>query len=47
MFTDRAVTYRLINGFDHRKVHLAVVVQKMVFPHASGVLFTAEPRHFQ
>ncbi len=43
LFTDRAVTYRLINGFDHRKVHLAVVVQKMVFPHASGVLFTADP----
>jgi phosphoenolpyruvate synthase/pyruvate phosphate dikinase len=43
LFTDRAVTYRLLNGFDHRKVHLAVVVQKMVFPHASGILFTADP----
>lgn len=43
LFTDRAVTYRLQNGFDHRKVHLAVVVQKMVFPQAAGILFTADP----
>jgi len=43
LFTERAVTYRLQNGFDHRKVHLAVVVQKMVFPQAAGILFTADP----
>ena len=43
LFTERAVTYRLRNGFDHRKVHMAVVVQRMVFPHASGILFTADP----
>ncbi|MEA4926167.1 MAG: phosphoenolpyruvate synthase [Syntrophomonadaceae bacterium] len=43
LFTDRAVTYRLQNGFDHRKVYLAVVVQKMIFPQASGILFTADP----
>src|ERR1017187_3749205 len=43
LFTERAVTYRLRNGFDHRKVHLAVVVQQMVFPDAAGVLFTADP----
>ncbi|MDO1445564.1 phosphoenolpyruvate synthase [Rhodocytophaga aerolata] len=43
LFTERAVIYRLQNGFDHRKVHLAVVVQKMVFPQASGILFTADP----
>jgi pyruvate,water dikinase len=43
MFTERAVTYRLRNGFDHRKVHMAVVVQQMVFPHAAGILFTADP----
>jgi phosphoenolpyruvate synthase/pyruvate phosphate dikinase len=43
LFTDRAVTYRLQNGFDHRQVHLAVVVQKMVFPQAAGILFTADP----
>ena len=43
LFTERAVAYRLRNGFDHRKVHMAVVVQQMVFPHAAGVLFTADP----
>jgi pyruvate,water dikinase len=43
LFTDRAIIYRLQNGFDHRKVQLAVVVQKMVFPQVSGILFTADP----
>ncbi|WP_028057785.1 rifamycin-inactivating phosphotransferase [Candidatus Solirubrobacter pratensis] len=43
LFTERAVTYRLRNGFDHRKVDMAVVVQQMVFPHAAGILFTADP----
>ena len=43
LFTERAVTYRLRNGFDHRKVQMAVVVQQMVFPEAAGVLFTADP----
>jgi len=43
LFTERAVTYRLQNGFDHRKVHLAVLVQKMIFPQAAGILFTADP----
>src|SRR5215210_1261161 len=43
LFTERAVTYRLRNGLDHRKVHMAVVVQQMVFPQAFGILFTADP----
>src|SRR2546425_5298132 len=43
LFTERAVTYRLRNGFDHRKVQMAVIVQQMVFPEAAGVLFTADP----
>ncbi|WP_405603202.1 rifamycin-inactivating phosphotransferase [Streptomyces sp. NBC_00081] len=43
LFTERAVTYRQRNGIDHRSVHMAVVVQRMVFPHASGILFTADP----
>ncbi|HWO26418.1 MAG TPA: rifamycin-inactivating phosphotransferase [Kofleriaceae bacterium] len=43
LFTERAVTYRLRNGFTHRKVHMAVVVQQMVFPQAAGILFTADP----
>src|SRR4051794_40546602 len=43
LFSERAVTYRLRNGIDHRKVQMAVVVQQMVLPHAAGVLFTADP----
>jgi rifampicin phosphotransferase len=43
LFTERAVVYRLRNGFDQRKVLMAVVVQRMVFPQAAGVLFTADP----
>ncbi len=43
LFTERAVTYRLRNGFDQRKIHMAVVVQQMIFPDAAGVLFTADP----
>ena len=43
LFTERAVTYRLRNGIDHRKVCMAVVVQQMVFPQAAGILFTADP----
>ncbi|MEE4489157.1 rifamycin-inactivating phosphotransferase [Streptomyces sp. BE230] len=43
LFTERAVTYRRRNGIDHRTVHMAVVVQQMVFPEASGILFTADP----
>src|SRR3954463_8270761 len=43
LYTERAVTYRIQNGFDHRKVSLAVVVQKMVFSQVAGILFTADP----
>ncbi|MBM2619586.1 phosphoenolpyruvate synthase [Actinoplanes sp. LDG1-06] len=43
LFTERAVVYRERNGFDHRRVRMAVVVQQMVFPQASGILFTADP----
>jgi rifampicin phosphotransferase len=43
LFTERAVGYRVRNGFDHRKVQMAVLVQRMVFPQAAGVLFTADP----
>ncbi|WP_462411622.1 phosphoenolpyruvate synthase [Neobacillus sp. Marseille-QA0830] len=43
LFTERAVIYRMQNGFDHRQVSLSVIIQRMVFPQASGVLFTADP----
>lgn len=46
LFTTRAVIYRIQNGFDHRKVYLSVVVQKMIFPEASGIMFTADPVTF-
>ncbi len=43
LFTERAVTYRLRNGFDHRKVRMAVVVQRLVLSQVAGILFTADP----
>lgn len=43
LFTDRAISYRIKNEFSHQTVALAVVVQKMVFPDVSGILFTADP----
>jgi rifampicin phosphotransferase len=43
LFTDRAITYRARNGFDHRRVLLSVIVQRMVASEISGVLFTADP----
>ncbi|HET8978796.1 MAG TPA: rifamycin-inactivating phosphotransferase [Solirubrobacteraceae bacterium] len=43
LFTERAVTYRLRNGFDPRTVHMAVIVQQMVVPQVAGILFTADP----
>lgn len=43
LFTERAVIYRIQNGFAHHKVQLAVVIQQMVFPQASGIMFTADP----
>ncbi len=43
LFTDRAVLYRARNGFGHRAVSLAVVVQRLVDPEVSGILFTADP----
>ena len=43
LFTDRAILYRIQNGFDHRQVSLSVVVQQMVLPDVSGIMFTADP----
>lgn len=43
LFTDRAILYRAQNGFSHRDVYLSVVVQRMIFPEVSGILFTADP----
>lgn len=43
LFTDRAILYRVERGFRHEQVQLAVVVQRMVLPEVSGILFTADP----
>ena len=43
LFTDRSISYRAKNGFGHRSVFLSVVVQQMVFPEVSGIMFTADP----
>ncbi len=44
IFTDRAIVYRIDNGFDHFKVYLSVGVMKMVRSDAaaSGVIFTLD-----
>ena len=43
LFTDRAILYRARNGFSHRDVALSVVIQRMVLPEVSGIMFTADP----
>ncbi|MQA05151.1 MAG: hypothetical protein GEV07_21300 [Streptosporangiales bacterium] len=43
LWTERAVSYRVTNGIDHRTVAIAVVVQVMLDATVSGVLFTANP----
>lgn len=43
LFTERAIVYRIQNGFNHRKVYLSVIVQKMIFPEVAGIMFTADP----
>lgn len=43
LFTDRAIAYRARNGFNHRDVYLSIVVQQMVIPEVSGIMFTADP----
>jgi pyruvate,water dikinase len=43
LFTDRAILYRAQNHFPHRDVYLSVVVQRMILPDVSGILFTADP----
>jgi pyruvate,water dikinase len=44
LFTDRAISYRVHNGFDHMKVALSVAVMQMVRSDAasSGVVFTLD-----
>ncbi|MDK2789610.1 MAG: pyruvate, water dikinase [Methanothermococcus sp.] len=43
LFTPRAIFYREQKGFDHFKVALAAVVQRMVNADKAGVMFTVNP----
>ncbi len=43
LFTDRAIFYREKHNFDHSKVFMSVIVQKMVNSDAAGVTFTVHP----
>jgi len=43
LFTARAIFYRAKNNFDHFKVLIAVVIQKMVDSTKSGVAFSVDP----
>ena len=43
LFTQRAIYYRVEQGFDHQSVNIAVVVQEMVDAEKSGVMFTSHP----
>jgi len=43
LFTDRAILYRIQNNIKHEKVYMSSVVQKMVLPEVSGIMFTADP----
>lgn len=45
LFTARATYYRNSKGFEHDKVSLAVVVQKMVNSEKSGVIFSKDPSY--
>ena len=43
LFTERAIYYRQQKGFDHFKVGLAAVVQRMVQSDKSGIAFSIDP----
>ena len=43
LFESRAIYYRQVNGFDHLKVGLSAVVQRMIESEVSGVAFTVDP----
>ncbi|MCX6774117.1 MAG: phosphoenolpyruvate synthase [Candidatus Micrarchaeota archaeon] len=43
LFEPRAIFYRVQNGFEHMKVGLAAVVQKLVFADRAGVMFSVDP----
>ncbi len=43
LYGARAIFYRVEQGFEHDKVNLSAIVQKMVDSEKSGVMFSSEP----
>ena len=43
LYGARAIFYRVEQGFDHDKVNLSAIVQKMVDSEKSGVMFSSQP----
>ena len=43
LWSARAMSYRNKKGFDHQKVFISVVIQKMVDATVSGIMFTSNP----
>ena len=43
LYGARAIYYRTKQGFDHRSVNIAVVVQQLVYSEKAGVMFTSHP----
>lgn len=43
LYTDRAIMYRAKNSIRHDEVLMCVVIQKMIIPEVSGIMFTADP----
>ncbi|HLD39768.1 MAG TPA: phosphoenolpyruvate synthase [Candidatus Nanoarchaeia archaeon] len=43
LFTARAIYYRVKNNFEHSKVLISALVQKMVNAEKSGIMFTVNP----
>ncbi len=43
LYTARAISYRIEQGYDHEKVYMSVCIQKMVNARAAGVMFTLNP----
>ncbi|MBT4334430.1 phosphoenolpyruvate synthase [archaeon] len=43
LYTARAIYYREKNGFEHEKVFIAVIIQKMINSEKAGVMFSINP----
>lgn len=43
LFTARAIYYREKNKFDHNKVYISAIIQRMVNSSQSGIMFTVNP----